>query len=33
VLVGEEPAEAFPAVVRAADRLLAAVSEPAQAAA
>ncbi len=33
VVVGEEPAEAFPAVVRAADALLAAVTEPAQAAA
>jgi transcription-repair coupling factor (superfamily II helicase) len=33
VIVGEDPAQAFPAVVRAADGLLAAVSEPAQAAA
>src|SRR3954462_13040161 len=33
VVVGEDPGEAFPAVVHAADGLLAAVSEPAQAAA
>jgi transcription-repair coupling factor (superfamily II helicase) len=33
VQVGEDPAEAFPAVVRAADGLLAAVAAPARAAA